>query len=537
MRGALAVCLCAPGLACQDVVELPTPSTEGLGSALVAYLEGEDLRRLEAYDLQKEPLKLASFSHQEPRPDAPASMVLLGFACPLAALGLKAGVQDLAEAPVSGSFELPGPTSVQRLRIAAGERWSPAAIPGKLGEDLRRAALPPGHLCASYGALLEMIPVRFEGDPAFMVTRVVESALATQDGAALISVGSSTTHDDRASLYRVDAAGNTSRASLAYRIGGRARPFPRGRLAYGADRSLWMVTQSGSVAHGTMSTGLDVVGQLRWLGSTPSSTISATLENVALLSIGGEERLLAGFSWDGGFYLDHAEGAVLAYVEGGAPELVDSLRGLAHPTLAPSSDGGVLVSGLGLLTGRLREAKRDPSGTWTVRDLSLPEKPAFFGEDSRAPGVVIARPGGGSLVAIGSAGYHIFRTCEYLSMASFGLASGEQGQWRWLSASFAAGMIPTDVVELPGRLVVVGGVAPNRRAQIVVYQEGARVCGALDFKRQIDSDNCSASSLSARRPAVVMLNPDTVLAIPGESDDSGVILKRKTRAPSCLGGT
>lgn len=72
---------------------------------------------------------------------------------------------------------------------------------------------------------------------------------------------------------------------------------------------------------------------------------------------------------------------------------------------------------------------------------------------------------------------------------------------------------------------------------VVVYQEGARVCGALDFKRQIDSDNCSASSLSARRPAVVMLNPDTVLAIPGESDDSGVILKRKTRAPSCLGGT
>ena len=538
MKRALAVCLCAPGLACQDVVELPAPRTEGLGSALVAYLEGEDLKRLEAYDLVGKPLRLAAYSHREPREDVPFSMVVLGFACPLAAIGLKEGLQDLAKDPVSGTFELPQPSSVQRLLVAAGQSWSPATISGKLGDDLRRVALPPGTLCANFGALLEVSPVRFEGDPTFMTTRVVESALATEDGAALISVGSSTTHEDRAALYRVDATGNAARASLAFRIGGQERPFPRGKLSYGADRSLWMVTQSGSVAHGTLSTGLDVVGQMRWLGTTPSSTISARVENVALLSVGGEERLLAGYAWDGGFFLDHAEGAVLAYREGGPPELVDTLRGLAHPSLAPSANGGVLVSGLALLTGRLREAVRDPSGTWTVRDLALPEKPAFFGEDSRAPGVVTVRPGGGgSLVAIGSAGYHIFRTCEYLSMNSFGLASGEQGSWSWLGASFAAGMIPTDVVELPGRLVVVGGVAVNRRAQIVVYQEGARICGALDFKLQTDIDSCSSSSLSTRRPALVMLNADTVLAVPGESDDAGVILRRKTRAPACLGGT
>ncbi len=537
MKRALALCLCAPGLACQDVVELPAPATEGLSSVLVAYLEGEDLKRIEAYDLTGKPLALPAFAHREPNQEVGLSLIVMGFACPLATLGLEEGPQILAQTAVSGTFELPAPTSVQRLLVAPGQSWAPAAISGKLYDDLRRLALPPGALCAHFGALLEVSRVRFEDDPAFMSARVVEFALALEDGAALIAVGSSTTPMDRARLYRVDREGNTARASLAFRSGGQDQPFPRGKLSYGADRSLWMVTQSGSVAHGTFSTGLDVVGQMRWLGTVPSSTSSAKLENVARISIGGVERLFAGYAWDGGFFLDHAEGAVLAYSETGPAELVDSLRGLAQPAVAPSANGGVLVSGLGLLSGRVREALPNPSGGWTVRDLALPEKPSFFGEDSRAPSVITPRPGGGSLVAIGSAGYHIFRTCEYLSINSFGLASGEQGQWRWLEGSFAGGIVPTDVVELPGRLVVVGGVAANRRAQVVVYQEGARVCGALEFKLQMDADECASSSLSTRRPAVVALDADTVLVIPGESDEEGVILRRKMRAPACLGGT
>lgn len=537
MKRALALCLCAPGLACQDVVELPAPATQGLSSVLVAYLEGEDLKRLEAYDLTEKPLALPAIAHREPNQDVGLSLTFMGFGCPLATLGLKEGEQSLAEAPVSATVELPAPRSVQRLLMAPGQSWAPTAISGKLYDDLRRLALPPGTLCGHFGALVEVSRVRFEGDPAFMSTRVVESALALEDGAALIAVGSSTTHVDRARLYRVDREGNTEQASLAFRIGGQEQPFPRGKLSYGADRSLWMVTQSGSVAHGTVSTGLDVVGQMRWLGTAPSSTISAKLENIARISVGGAERLFAAYAWDGGFFLDHAEGAVLAYSETGPAELVDSLRGLAQPAVAPSANGGVLVSGLGLLSGRVREALPNPGGGWTVRDLALPEKPSFFGEDSRAPSVITPRPGGGSLMAIGSAGYHIFRTCEYLSMTSFGLASGEQGQWRWLEGSFAGGIVPTDVVELPGRLVVVGGVATNRRAQLVLYQEGARVCGALDFKLQMDIDNCDSSSLSARRPAVVALDADTVLVIPGQSDEEGVLLRRRTRAPACLGGT
>jgi hypothetical protein len=222
--GAIPVVL-ASLVGCHAIEALEAPPLPGARAALIVLSEGADVLAVRAVDLDAE-----SWPPFDARGER--TLHVLGYACPLARLGLSPGPQALGD---GATIEvLPPPSHVVARALDGDGAWTTSVtVPAEVEGALRRLPLPPGSRCAAVGAQYVSRTLRFPADgrgpPAF--------AVALGDGRALTG-----TYDGR--LYLVDRVGNITPVATA----------PRGARFRGADRSsaggVWLVSAAGDVARG-----------------------------------------------------------------------------------------------------------------------------------------------------------------------------------------------------------------------------------------------------------------------------------------------
>ncbi|MFO0726131.1 MAG: hypothetical protein U1E65_20275 [Myxococcota bacterium] len=540
-RWLLAPLASAWGLGCQSIEVLPPPPAAASGSTLLVWIEGDAVRRVISSDAASMSVDLGAFS-RDTTGDAAKSFALvqLSYGCPLADLGLSAGSIALNQEKLTPALELPKPTAMHQLDLGAGARtWTDASERSDVLDKLRGLPLEPEALCARLGANLEPADrpeIQLLQLPLLYEQMYFDTMTPLGDGSALASFALASTPTQTQQL-KITAIGAEA-ATLRYRSRGREEALPSGRLALGTDRSLWFVSQTGSVAHGSFEGGVDVVGHLEWRG-TKSSSVPGHLTNVWSLAIGGKERLFAGYVHNDGRYLEQAEGAVLSFVEGEAPVVVDALDGFASPSVAASPNGGVLIAGLGMNVGHLREASLGSGGQWTVRELLFPAKPTSFGEDNAVPTQVSALPGGRIRVAVSALSIKLAAAFNilYTNVPTSAFMEGTPDQLAWLDQSLGPGGVATDVLELSGGLIAQVMITQELGSLVSLYQRGVRTCGSVYF-HQVEGagheEGADAETFDRHRAYIAPLGEDSFAILPTHTDVHGFLFRRPRRAPACL---
>jgi len=531
-RATLAALSCSL-LACQEVVPLPPPPTEHLSSALWVWLKGGEVSKVDALAVGDAALPLRSFSVNAQKV-ADLAVVQVGFRCPLEDLGVAAGSVYVREQP-SADLDLPAPVRLDQLAIGA-DSWSRVEDPTQIFEALRRIPLTSPPLCERYGAGLSTAGL--EGVPLDGVLDLGLADLLTEalvplgDGSALASLVEKKS-PLRTHQLRIDRGGRAARVDLPFRVNGQRAPFPSGRLVAGSDRSLWLVTTTGSVAHGTLESGLDVVGRMAWFG-TQGSTIAGRLTNAWTVGSGPTERLLAGFTHDDGQgILEHPEAAVLAFVPSGPPELVDTLTGFGQPSVAEAEDGSLVIAGLDLERGHLRQATRSPGGGWSVREVPQPTSP--FRSGLAAP-VWVGRVGSNLRVSFVSVSVTVLFGTRSLRVGHSAIAEGPLADLVWIGESATSGLLFSDVVELPEGLLLQTGLDEAQDSWLLSIQRGLRGCGRVKFKQPTDPQYALDRTryFDEYRTFLAVLDEDTVLVMPSHTITPASLFRRPVRALRCL---
>lgn len=534
--GATLVALSCSLLACQEVVPLPPPPSEQLSSALWVWLKAGEIFRVDAFAAGDDALPLRSFSLNAQKA-AEVEVVQVGFRCPLEDLGVAAGSVFLRDQP-SAELDLPTPVRFDRLAVGAADRsWSRLEDPNPIFEALRRIPLTTPSLCERYGAELSSTA----GLEGFALDGILDLGLADLLTEALVPLGDGSALASlvekkaplRTHQLRIDRGGRAVRVDLPFRVNGQRAPFPSGRLVAGSDRSLWLVTMTGSVAHGTLESGLDVVGRMAWLG-TQGSTIAGRLTNAWIVGRGSTERLLAGFTHDDGQgILEHPEAAVLAFVPGGPPELVDTLTGFGQPSVAEAEDGSLLIAGLDLERGHLRQATRSLAGEWSVREVPTPTSP--FRSGLAAPAWV-GRVGSNVRVSFVSVSVMVLFGTRSLRVGHSAIAEGPLTDLAWVGESATSGVLPSDVVELPEGLLLQTGLDEAQDSWLMSIQRGLRSCGRVKFKQPTDLEYALDRTryFDEYRTFLAALDEDTVLVMPSHTITPASLFRRPLRASRCL---
>ncbi|MFO0728155.1 MAG: hypothetical protein U1E65_30520 [Myxococcota bacterium] len=540
MRRALWMWLPA-AVACQSVTAVPEPDRAGAASVVTVIASANAVLRAQAGDVGAAEAALPSFSWDPSDADTTGLTVTdLGFRCPLSELGISAGPITLNDAPTP-RLEMPLPTFGSLLDLGAhATTWRPVNDLKAWTGTLARIPLGVPSLCHRYGAVLsdtegfqavDLSPF----DLAF-ADLLTEALVPLPEGAALALL-SEKKGQKRRYLFRIDRQGQVSRLDIPYRIAGNVADFPSGRLAMGPDQRLWMVTQTGSVARGSVDSGLDVIGNLRWFG-TNSSTIPAHLTRIWMTGDATHPRVLAGFTQDDGVeFLESAESAVLAFAEGGPPELVDTLPGFGQPAVTELDDGAVLIAGMDLEHGHLRRVTRETDGTWTATEQRWPSDAPGFGADRVTPAWV-GRTASGLRVAFTNFSIKLLSSTRYISIVGLLMAEGPLGDLKWVPESSGFPVIPTDVVELPGGLVLHTGLDGVQNGFAQTFQRKLRSCGGYFFEQprgpMYDLDR--TRTFDEYRSFAVALDDDTVLISPSHTIRTALLFHRAQHPAACLVG-
>ncbi len=524
--------------ACQDVLVLPRPPSTGAGAQLLLWMQGDVVARLDAADVQAgEPIIPGPFSRLSASPEQPLSLVELSFGCTLRELGLPPQELALTEEPATIGVEVPPPGSSQVLDLAsAAPRWA-AAEGLDLSPTLRRLPLEDGTYCRNMGAELGVgINTRSikvgDATPSFEETEV-EWAIRTGPGEGLVSLRAVMV-STRSEQFLLGLEGMRP-TELRYRDGGRLQALPRGRIAQASDGSLWFVSQGGDVAHGSKASGLDVVGHMDWFG-TGGSTLAAHVTNVWMLRAGGEERLFVGYTHDDGGFLEATESAILAYVPGAPPELVDSAPGFGYPSIAAAADGSVWIAGLDLLHGHLRHGRRQIDGTWLLDELTLPPRP----DETRPEGVlapthVEVLPDQRLRLVVARLFMKEVLGLRHLSVPNAAIVEGSPDALAWLPNSDGAGAIITDAWELPDNLLVFVSLDANNVPTVSLIQHGVRGCGGVRMHpNPAYEERLGADNYDRLRAFSLPLDEDSVAVLASHSQVPAYIFRRPQRGPRCL---
>jgi hypothetical protein len=510
------------------VVPLPPPPTEHLSSALWVWLKGGEVSKVDALAVGDAALPLRSFSVNAQKV-ADLAVVQAGFRCPLEDLGVAAGSVYLREQP-SADLDLPAPVRLDQLAIGAGS-WSRVEDPTQIFEALRRIPLTSPPLCERYGAGLSTAGL--EGVPLDGVLDLGLADLLTEalvplgDGSALASLVEKKS-PLRTHQLRIDRGGRAARVDLPFRVNGQRAPFPSGRLVAGSDRSLWLVTTTGSVAHGTLESGLTSLAG--WHGLALRALRSPGLPGLDRWWL--HERLFAGFTHDDSQgILEHPEATVLAFVPSGPPELVDTLTGFGQPSVAEAEDGSLVIAGLDLERGHLRQATRSPGGGWSVREVPQPTSP--FRSGLAAP-VWVGRVGSNLRVSFVSVSVTVLFGTRSLRVGHSAIAEGPLADLVWIGESATSGLLFSDVVELPEGLQT--GLDEAQDSWLLSIQRGLRGCGRVKFKQPTDPQYALDRTryFDEYRTFLAVLDEDTVLVMPSHTITPASLFRRPVRALRCL---
>lgn len=317
MRSAALTLALASLAACHAVEALEPPPLPGARAALLVLSEGREVHAVRAVDLEAE--GWPAFDAREGR-----TLRALGYACPLARLGLSPGPQALGDGATIDV--LPPPSHVAEHALDGDDPWTTdVPVPAEVEGALRRLPLPPGSRCAAAGARYVSRVLRFPGDgrgpPSF--------AVALGDGRALTG-----TRDGR--LYLVDRVGDITRVETSTR----GAPFR------GADRSsaggVWLVSAAGDVARGPAEGPHPRV-------TTTEAPWGLQVDRLAVLALdeGGREILYAEGLAGNDRRLWRFDGTwrELAYANHGGiyiPRVIEGRRGEVLSTGTATVSGGVL---------------------------------------------------------------------------------------------------------------------------------------------------------------------------------------------------
>lgn len=511
------VVACAAG--CHETQALPAPDLTGAGSALVLYTSAGIPQRAELVDAAQ---ALPSFA----RDVAPETVVTaVAYACTPAVYGLAPGPLELLPEPRT-NLGLPSALRASSLRLAGAVdtealAWTSVDVTAEPHASALRRVDVEVDLCPD----MVIEPLAFDPDPSIPVLEAtwIDAALPLGDGRALV-----VTHREGSArqVFELDRSGAVTTSTLAYR--GQAA-LPPGFLRRDAYGTLWhfgatsTTTRLSPIARGTLEGGLDVVATFDPKGE---------LTDVALLDApesGGPPTALltmAQANSSGGIGSRVVEALVV-----GEPRAVGELdtrevvrRILRNaPVLAVVGRDEFLVANADPSSPTIDRHRR-MEGVWmsTVEDLPEPlDSPLLESHTERTGDLVVNSLGQATL-------FQTWTIPRVNDVAFLGTSVVERRDGRWQRddrAIFSDALAAITVTRVDDGLTVVSGWADGGRAdtRVALYQRGAGLCAVESFVRPFGTTRAA--------PAVVALDQDTILVLPGRALGRAFLWRRTSRPP------